>query len=265
MTTAYLLVLGAELFYIRDVFGSRLNTVFKLYYQAWLLLAVGGAFSLYWLLREEAPLSAAAPAEPSTEATDAWAAPHAGLGKGVWAGVTGLILLGALLYPLGATLSRTDGLSRAGRTLDGLAYARRDATDDIAAANWLRDRAGLTEVVVEATGNQYTQASRVAAWTGIPSVLGWAGHEVQWGRDGEELRQRQIDIDQAYTTESLAEALAILQKYDVTYVFVGGLERGKYPAAGLQKFEAGLTAVHRTGLSAVYRVPLPAAPSVTRE
>ena len=37
-STALLLVLGCEFFYVGDVFNSRMNTVFKLYYQAWLLL-----------------------------------------------------------------------------------------------------------------------------------------------------------------------------------------------------------------------------------
>ena len=44
-----LLLLGCELFYIEDIFSGflpRQNTVFKLAYQAWLLLAVAGAATL---------------------------------------------------------------------------------------------------------------------------------------------------------------------------------------------------------------------------
>jgi YYY domain-containing protein len=50
-TTAALLILGVEFVYIQDFFGSRLNTVFKLYYQAWLLLSIAGGFALYELSR----------------------------------------------------------------------------------------------------------------------------------------------------------------------------------------------------------------------
>jgi len=46
---ALLLVLGCEFFFVGDVFTSRMNTVFKLYYQAWLLLAVAAGYSLYYL------------------------------------------------------------------------------------------------------------------------------------------------------------------------------------------------------------------------
>jgi len=49
--TAALLILGAEFIYIEDGFNSRLNTIFKLYYQAWLLLSIAGGFVLYQLFR----------------------------------------------------------------------------------------------------------------------------------------------------------------------------------------------------------------------
>ncbi|OGO50110.1 MAG: hypothetical protein A2148_07305, partial [Chloroflexi bacterium RBG_16_68_14] len=47
--TAALLILGAEFIFIQDTFDSRMNTIFKLYYQSWLLLSVAGGFALYEL------------------------------------------------------------------------------------------------------------------------------------------------------------------------------------------------------------------------
>ena len=245
MTTALLLVFGSELFYLRDLFASRLNTVFKLYYQAWLLLAVSGAFAAYWLARR-------LQAEPG------------GFGRylgGAWAGVAVVCLGGALLYPLGATLSRTGGLARPNRTLDGLAFLMRESPEDYAAVAWLRDRAGREERLVEAVLGQYSAGGRVSAFTGLPAVIGWPGHEAQWGRAGAALAERTRDVDLAYTTTSLAEAETILRKYGVTYVFVGSVERGKYEPAGLAKFDA-LPVAFRAGQTAVYRLP-PARPGVT--
>src|SRR5262249_48302181 len=43
------LVAAAELIYLRDIFGIRMNTVFKLYYQAWLLLGLAAGPALIWL------------------------------------------------------------------------------------------------------------------------------------------------------------------------------------------------------------------------
>ena len=46
---AMTLLLVCELVYVRDVFGNRMNTVFKLWYQAWTWLAVAGAFGLAYV------------------------------------------------------------------------------------------------------------------------------------------------------------------------------------------------------------------------
>ncbi len=44
------LILFTEFFYLKDNFGVRINTVFKLYYQAWVLWSIAGAYAVYSLL-----------------------------------------------------------------------------------------------------------------------------------------------------------------------------------------------------------------------
>ncbi len=234
-----LLVLGAEFFFVRDLFGTRLNSVFKLYYQAWLLLAVSGGFSAWWLLRQVSL--------PSTGLQ---------VTRGAAVGLATLCITAGLLYPLGATLSRTGGLGSQARSLDGLRFTLAETGDDYQGIEYLRSRAGLGERVIEAAGNPYSAAGRVSARTGIPTVLGWAGHELQWGRDGDLLAQRRADVNRVYETASLEEALAILQQYDVTYVFIGRQEREQYPSEGLLKFESALSTVFRSGETVIYRTPV---------
>jgi uncharacterized membrane protein len=82
-----------------------MNTVFKLYYQAWLLLALAGGFALYYL---------ASHWRLSFEG----AVPY----RAVWAAAAVIVLAGAALYPLGATYNRTEGDPwRRGDYLHGLA------------------------------------------------------------------------------------------------------------------------------------------------
>ncbi|HEY7465403.1 MAG TPA: DUF2298 domain-containing protein, partial [Dehalococcoidia bacterium] len=237
MSLALLLIYGAELIYVKDVFENRLNSVFKLYYQAWLLLGVAGGFSSAWLLVRWLP-----------------SAPSLRLPKQVVVGGIAVVLAAALLYPLSATLSRTEGLGRDGRTLDGTLYLRAEDVNEYLALDWLRQRAQPGERLIEANGDSYSSGSLVSARSGVPTVLGWPGHEQQWGRDAGVVLPRREDVDKVYTTDSLEEAVAILRKYGVTYVFVGSGYAEAYPAAAISKFDS-LQAVFHSGDVIIYRVP----------
>ena len=150
-------VLGPELVYVRDEFDGgdlfRMNTVFKLGYQAWLLLGDrrGGA---RWRGRALAA-----------------AARVAG-----WQASPAVLLLLALAYPVAGTYARR-AASRDGPTLDGLALARARAPGDPAAIDWLRANTPGDAVVLEAVGDDYSAFgnARISTFTGRPTVLGWAG------------------------------------------------------------------------------------------
>jgi uncharacterized membrane protein len=214
-----------------------------------LLLGVSGGFSAVWLVTR-------------------WrvAVPSLRLPREATLGLIALCLLAALLYPVGATLSRTEGLGRDGRTLDGTLHRRIEEPDQYEAVDWLRQRAQPGQRMVEANGDSYSSGSLISGASAVPTVLGWYGHELQWGRDGRTLSQRRSDINFVYTTTSLEDALTILRKYGVTYVYVGpGYEAAfreaaekngqTYSPRALQKFETGLPAVYKSGGVSIYRVP----------
>ena len=46
---ALVMLLGAELFFVKDALGFRANTVFRFWHEAWTLLAIAGAFGLFRL------------------------------------------------------------------------------------------------------------------------------------------------------------------------------------------------------------------------
>lgn len=231
MMTAFLLQLGAEHFFILDVFGSRMNTVFKLYYQSWALLAVASAFGLYclWPRRVASPL------------------------KMAWAAVCVVLLAGGAYYAVAATYSKAN-LFRGEPTLDGLAFARQANPDEAAALDWLEADASGAPVVVEATGGQYSEFARVATRTGLPTILGWAGHERQWRGSDEAYRGREQDIDRIYAGASKDETLNLLHQYNAKYVFVGSLEKQKYGAGITGRLGSFLDVGFQNNSVTIYKV-----------
>ena len=226
LAVAVLLLVGAELFYVADLFGGafrRMNTVFKVYYQAWLLLALVGAYALYYWHRQR-PGRGLAPR----------------LGHYSWILVVGLLATASLYYSVGAGLDRA-GLLRQGstledNTLDGLAFLRGSGSGEYAAIQWLRDQAPRGRIV-EAVGDDYSDYGRISAGTGLPTVLGWKGHERQWRGSSRPFHGREEDVAQIYRTDDPMEALRLLQDYDVRYVYVGSRERASYGEAGMEKFD----------------------------
>jgi YYY domain-containing protein len=200
----FALIFVVEFVYIRDTFGSRMNTVFKFYYQAWILIALAGAY----LVGEVSTRLQ----RPSHQA--AWLIP------------VGLLLASVLVYPLASFATQTDQGGRV-PTLDGTAYMKNHA-GDAAAIAWLRENASPDAVVAEAVGSQYSDYGRVAVQTGIPALLGWAGHELQWRGNGDEAARREPVVQAIFTSADQNELRDIFRRYDVTHVFVGELEKAKF-------------------------------------
>ncbi len=212
-----LLVYGPELFYLVDSFGTRMNTVFKLWFQAWVLLGVASACA-------------------ACELWSAWLAPERRRPGLVWAGVAAIVLLGGLLYPVGATLARTDGLGGP-RTMDGLAFVRALYPGEYEAIRWLYERRRHDIVIAEAVGKDYTYGGRMSAATGIPAPLQWPGHEFQWRGETESQGSRQADIDRLYSSTNPADVADVVNRYGITFVIVGRTEREQFPEEGLAKFD----------------------------
>ncbi|MCY4367374.1 MAG: DUF2298 domain-containing protein [Chloroflexi bacterium] len=223
LAAAFFLLSGAELFRLADFFGNRMNTVFKVYYQAWLLLGIAGAFGIYLLCTRHDNTRLAGR-----------------LVRWSWAPVIVLMALVGAYYTVGATLDRT-GLLRENHsfqdnTLDGLGYIRDQNRPEYEAILWLRDKAPRGNIV-EAVGNDYSEYARVSAATGQPALLGWKGHEHQWRGSTDLFDGREEDIATIYQSDSARIVRQLLDSYDVRYIYMGHRERATYgidlpPTAG---------------------------------
>ena len=47
--TAFILLYLSELFYVKDIFGNRMNTIFKFHYQVWIVFSITSGISLKFL------------------------------------------------------------------------------------------------------------------------------------------------------------------------------------------------------------------------
>jgi len=105
----------------------------------------------------------------------------------------------------------------------------------------------------------YHWSARFSVYTGLPTVIGWDNHQRQQrGKFSSLVDRRQEDVGKFYNDPSPAEALPILQKYRVSYVIVGQIERLYYDPAGLAKFDTSLNGslelVYENPGTKVYRV-----------
>jgi YYY domain-containing protein len=211
---------------------GRMNTVFKFYLQAWVLLSVVAAVGLGWLVRRSERELLLRKVRPA------------------WVALAAIFVLAGAAYPLLASQAKV-GLRFADLplSLDGMQYMnfaryRDDGEDlnlpaDAAAIRWLQDNVVGTPVVLEGRSPVYRWGSRMSIYTGLPTILGWDVHEGQQrtGYPGM-LQERMHDVERAYASDDPRETLTLLRKYQVRYVVVGGLERTYYPAVGLAKFRA---------------------------
>ena len=261
--TCFIVALGlalpvvAEFVYLRDVFGDRMNTVFKAYYQSWTLLSPIAALGV------AATVSALRGALVQGLRSSRSLATLAG---GLVVGFTLLLTLG---YPTIATYWRAEEF-RVRHGLDGLGYLAA-LPDERAALDCLATLPAGT-VVAEDPGHSYGEHrglpyARAATITGSIAPLGWPGHEQQWrgGRPAllAEINQRFSDMHELYGTTDRAVAQAVLDRYGIEYVYVGLLEREPdlrararlpvYSAEALAKFDSFMEVAFQSGRVTIYR------------
>jgi len=228
--TGLVLTLMVEIIVVSGDIG-RMNTVFKFYLHVWALFSVSAAAAIMWMNQHMAKWKSG------------W--------RFVWQ--IGLVFFigSMLLYPLTATLAKVrDRMALdAPHTLDGMKYMQyathadegmdMDLSQDYNAIRWMQDNIEGSPVIVEAHLTEYRWGTRFTIYTGLPGVVGWNWHQRQqrtllpenWVWD------RVNAIGEFYETPDTGYATDFLERYDVSYIIVGQLERAKYSPVGIAKFE----------------------------
>ena len=234
LTLGFLLVLFPQRFYVAD----RMNTFFKLYVEAWLVLAVATTALVF---------------RPATR--------PAAFSRWPWP----VRLLVAIVAAAAAFTSMTAGYGAmhnhfaaySGPSLNGLRYLDESRPGEARAVAWLRRSVRGTPVILEAQGASYQDFSRISMLTGLPTVLGWEHHVKQRGNPESEIALRREAVAQIYQARDAARVEPLLRRHHVGYVYVGGLERQTYPGEGLKKFDrdkALFELAYENGDVRIYRV-----------
>ncbi len=226
-----ILVLVPDFVYLRDQFGYRINTVFKFYYQAWMLWSLAAAFAIAYLLQN-----------------------LRGAANIIFRVMIGLVIFSGLLYPVFGLLTKTNNFKPPyGFTLDDFDRVKRENPEEAAAIEFLRT---LPDgVLAEAVGDSYQPSlSRIATYTGLQNVLGWRFHESQWRGGFEPQGSRSDDMTKLYTTVRWEEAQLIIEKYNIRYIFIGNAERSSMNV-NEEKFQTNLKTIFQQGSVVIYEVP----------
>lgn len=241
LLTATLLLLGPEFVYLRDNFGWRMNTLFKFYFQIWILFALSASFGFWYLLKR----------------TKGWR-------KSLAIVLITIGVLSGAVYSIGTIQTTTNGMRESVKsngihqpTLDGLAYYRLYHPEDWSLIEWLNTNVKAPAVVLEGTKGAYWiegRSSRISMMTGLPTVMGWVNHEAQWrGEYFTNVATRENDIRTIYTVRDWFTAEELLNQYEITYVVVSPLERQWYGTIQQLKFDQNMQRVFESGDSIIYQ------------
>ncbi len=228
--SALTLTLVVELFHLVGDIG-RMNTVFKIYLQAWVLFALSAGICFGWVIKS----------------IKFWRRRF----SLVWQVVLLLLVASAAMFTLTGTSDKIrDRMApEAPNTLDGMAYMAyatyfdtgeaMHLVEDYHAINWMQDHIIGSPVIVEGQAYEYRWGNRFSIYTGLPGVVGWNWHQRQQRAvlRSNAVQDRVNAVNNFYNTENLPEALEFLELYDVEFIVLGQLEQLYYPGAGLDKFE----------------------------
>ena len=226
-----LMVLAPEFVYLRDFFGYRINTIFKFYYQTWLIWSIVAAYLIAQLL----------------SIFKDWKHWLISIIL-IFSTTTGIIYTA---FAIADVLPEMNKSFFDNWVIDGTSSSLSSQAEE-EAVNWLWSQP--QKVLAEAVGDSsYSYYARISSHSGQISVLGWKGHEGQWRGSYEPQGTRAQDIQTLYETKNVDDAQAIIKKYQIEYIFIGALERNTYQVRD-EKFNALADKVFESGEVMVYQV-----------
>lgn len=233
MLFAVITILIPELIYVKDIYPAhyRANTVFKFGYQDFIVSSLSASFMI---LRIRAFRK-----NPVV--------------KYIYLPLLSVALFLISIFPFFAINSYFNGLKNYSG-LNGLNYLKELYPQDFQGILWINQNIKHQPVILEAEGESYTDFARVSANTGLPTIIGWPVHEWLWRNNVDEVNIRKGEVDTLYESPDIYLTKNLIKKYHIEYVFIGTLERQKYPLLNEDKFKNLGHQVYRNDETLIYQL-----------
>ncbi len=222
---ALIILIGCDLFTLSD----RMNTIFKYYFETWILFSIAIPVILSFRVTSK----------------------H----HKVMIDMATFVIVMCMLTTSAFTFMawwQNPKVESDGFTLNGLHYLLESDPDEAKAVAFFNGLQGQP-VIVEAFGPSYGAFARISSFTGLPTVIGWEYHVFQHGHSMKEIKKREDDVKNLYTTKDPSVILGILKSYGIRYVYLGGLERKTYGLLAGKGFrKAGLRILMRSGQEEIW-------------
>ncbi len=248
ITISLFLILLPELIYAKDIYPAhyRANTMFKLVFQSFIMLSLASGYIIARIAHSLKIIQTI----------------KGLLLYSIFFFCSFILLIIVFIYPYLAinsyyqnVLAFTTKIAFSEyKGLDGTAYLKEKYPEDFAAIKWIQNHISGQPVILEAQGDSYTDYARISTNTGLPTILGWTVHEWLWRGTYNVPAPRIEDIRNLYESNDLEETKYLLKKYNVEYVFLGSLEKEKYPQLKKEKFQKLGKIVFKNGETVIYKL-----------
>jgi uncharacterized membrane protein len=206
------LIVVTEFVYLKDLFHyqnppyARANTVFKLWYSAWQMLAIAATVLVFAGLK----------------------ALKSKRNRSV--GVCVVIIILVILS--WGTVSGINSLKNPQpKTINGLKYLELAEKDKLNALDWAAKNISNQPTVLQNFGEAYTTQSWFSSYSGLPTILGWRTHELTWRYSDKAwapITARTEIIKSIYEAQSITDLQQTVRKNKINYILIGPEERTSY-------------------------------------
>ena len=187
--TILFILLIVEHVHLIDLFGNRMNTIFKSYYQVWILASI--MFPI--IVIKSFPRK-----------------------KYLLFFILPLIAISSI-QNLSTFLDNTNNLSKE-YTIDTSFEIEKRYPGSYDVIEWIRLNTDPSDVIFSGVGNDYQLSSYFSVFSGRQTPIGWPGHESQWRGNMPEINERQTDLLKLFDSKNNNEINNIIKKYNISYI-----------------------------------------------